>query len=166
MALIKRPVKSGRILTKITQITRKQGTGLGATQVPIVVSMKRSHARLMGQQQMLSTDPLFYGVFGGTGTNAGKKFVKNIGGYRAVSFTFQAETTFTVRETTINQDGTSTDTDVQIKTISIGFPTGVSVWEVIDWVNSKDSTFRQNLKAIITPDGRRFPYIDAAEVGP
>lgn len=166
MALINRAVRSGRILTKISEITRPKKVGATKVQVPIIVKMKRSHARLLGQTQIQSNDEALYGTFGGAGTNSGKRFLKNIGGYRSSSFKFVGEKPWDIQETKVNLDGTTTTTTVQVKSISIGFPGGVASHEVIAWVNSKNSTFRNNLLAIITPNGRRFAYTDASEVAP
>lgn len=163
MARIKRPVKGSRVLVKLPQITRKKpGT---TTQLPIIVKMKVSHVKLLGLTQLKANDPLFFGTFPTTGNGfaKGAKYVKNIGGFRTKSFRFVGEKLWKLTEETEDAQGQDKTQEVELRTISIGFPGGVSFYEVLNWVNAQSATFKSNLAFIITPAGRRFAYVDGGE---
>lgn len=153
------PVRSSRRLYKIEEITVLRPGGGTPVEEPIVVKMKQSHADLLGLEPIPSDDPIWIGTFGGSGSNAGKKYHRNLGGFRERAYTLIAQTEFTVNE----RDSAGTGTVAsEFKTLTIGFPRGASVNEVFLWL--KDLPVAAQTAAIISPAGRRIPLDETASV--
>lgn len=147
------PARSPRRLYKIDEITVTRNVGGTPTEEPIVVKMKRSHAKLIGLTPIPADDPIWEGTFGGSGENAGKKYHRNLGGFRERSYTLVANTGNPYQLEVTGDDGELTTAD--FKTISIGFPKGCSVIEFFNWI--KELPIALETQAIITPAGRRIP---------
>lgn len=164
----KSPLKGTRIRVKITQITRMRKDPAPATTKsakPIIVLMKRSHAKLLGLQQMTSNDPLLVGTkkqkINGVTTDV--KYFRKVGGFKSKSYTFVGEKKWKLTQSVEQPDLTEKDTEVTRKTISIGFPDGVSIVELFAWLGTLPAAFRDNLDYVRTPAGVKVPYVDSSE---
>lgn len=122
---------------------------------PIVVKMKEPIANYFGLDILAFDDPLLTGTFQGTGLNSGFKYRKRLGGYRYESFTLVAITKFNITERVQLPLGFGAPIIRQYKSISIGFPKGVSVREFINWVASTNRN--DKISYIVTPRGARHP---------
>lgn len=151
-------VRSSRVLVKIDAIKVKRGTGASASQEAVVVKMKDSHRVFLSLVPLDGDDPILQGTFGGSGPNAGKKYLRNIGGFRERSFTLVAKTSFQMEDTVKNKDGTNTVSLKPFRSIDIGFPRGVSVIEVFNWLRSQDPDVVAQISYIRTPAGRRVDF--------
>lgn len=161
-------VKSSRVLVKIDQIKVKRGKGATATQEPVIVKMKDSHRVFLSLPQLDGDDPIFQGTFAGSGPNTGKKYLRNLGGFRERSFTLIAKSSFQMEDTTRNPDGSNTVTLKAFRSISIGFPRGVSVVEFFNWMRGLDTDVVSQISYIRTPNGRRvdFTNVDNSPAAP
>jgi hypothetical protein len=148
------PISGPRKLYKIEQIkVGESTTGTGGR--AIVVKMKEPIAKYFGLPQLAYDDPLLIGTFGGTGPNAGYKFVKRIGGFRHQSFRLVANTSFFITERVRLPLGFGAPIIRTYRSISIGFPVGISVREFINWIASTDKV--NKIAYIVTPRGVSFP---------
>lgn len=161
-------VRSSRILVKIDQVTVKRGKGATATDEPVVVKMKASHSTFLSLVPLDGDDPILQGKFGGTGSNKDYKFLRNLGGFRARSFSLIAKTSFQMENTVKNPDGTDTVTLKPFRSIDIGFPQGVKVVEVYNWLRGLDPDVVAQIAYIRTPNGRKvdFTNIDNSPAAP
>jgi hypothetical protein len=159
------PVRSPRRLYRTNLITVDQddipdvidklpGDTTPQTTRPIIIKMKEGIGDLLGFKPLAWNDPIFDGIFKGTGLNKGAKYRKLLGGYRDASYTLIAETQFTVKEKFINSSGSFTTLNTKFNTVSIGFPKGHSVNEVIKWLGT--STAFDQIAALRTPAGHRI----------
>lgn len=148
------PVSGPRKLYKIEEIqVGEDADGEGGR--PIIVKMKEPIAKWLGLQQIAYDDPIFIGTFSGTGPNAGFKYIKRLGGFRHQSFKIVANTNFVVLERLRLPLGYGAPLPKIYKSLSIGFPIGVSVREFIDWIASTDKISK--IAYIVTPRGVSFP---------
>lgn len=159
-------VRSSRVLVKIDQIKVKRGTGPTATQEAVIVKMKDSHRIFLSILKLDGDDPILQGTFGGSGPNAGKKYLRVLGGFRERSFTLVAKSSFQMEDTVRNPDGTNTVTLKAFRSISIGFPKGVSVIEVFNWLRGLDPDVVNQIGYIRTPNGRRVDFTTVDNVAP
>jgi hypothetical protein len=161
-------VRSPRILVKIDRITVRRGKGANATQEPVVVKMKASHAQFLDLNAIDGDDPLLMGTFVGTAGNGGFHYLRNLGGFRARSFTLVAKTAFQMANTVKNANGTDTVTNVPFRSIDIGFPSGVKVIEFYNWLRSLDVAITSQIGYIRTPNGRKvdFTRVDNSPAAP
>lgn len=158
------PIRSPRKIYRVTGITANVdnapgidnlpgGTDVDTTK-PIFVKMKKSVGDWLGLTPLASNDPIFTGTFKGEGLNKGTTFRRKIGGFKSGSYTLIASTVFTVNEIVVNPDtGAVTTPTKKVKTISIGFPAGHSVSEVIAFISS--TTRAGEITAIRGPSGAR-----------
>lgn len=124
------PIRGRRILVEIPEILdNTQPTGN-----PIIVKMKKGIAEYWGLQQIPTDDPRLRGVFAGAGTNAGATFQRRRGGFRFRSFTFLPVTQYSITEYYYDAQGNPISAPGNFNSMSIGFPKGVTVNEVVDWV--------------------------------
>lgn len=159
-------VRSSRVLVKINEILVKRGTGSSATQEPVIVKMKDSHRVFLSILKLDGDDPILQGTFGGEGGNAGKKYLRNLGGFRERAFTLIAKTSFLMEDTLRNADGTNTVSLKPFRSIDIGFPKGVSVVEVYNWLRGLDADVVSQISYIRTPNGRRVDFTTVDNVAP
>jgi hypothetical protein len=145
--------RSSRKLYKIDEITVTRPGDPDPVEEPIVVKMKKSHADLLGLEPLPPDDALLTGTFGGSGENAGKSYRRRLGGFRELPFTLEAKTEFTL---TTNTDDPTVTEETTWKTITIGFPKGASVTEVINWLLTLDA--KSQINALITPRGQRHDF--------
>lgn len=158
-------VKSPRILVKIPEVTvtrKRQGQKVDE---PVIVKMKASHAKLLGLAGLDGDDPILQGTFGGEGENKDYKFLRNLGGFRAKAFTLIARTSFSMENTVKNEDGTDTIDEVPFRSIDIGFPSGVKVVEVYNWLRGLDAEIRDLIGYIRTPQGRKVDFTNVDNSG-
>ncbi len=155
------PIRGSRKLYKITQI-QVGGTSSGSGGRAIVVKMKEPIADFLSLSPLPYNDPSLIGTFGGTGGNAGFKYIKRLGGYRFVSYKVVAKTTFTISEIVKGADGTYAPETNQFKSFSIGFPKGVTVREFVAWIAQTGVV--GEISYIVTPSGSSFPMGAAAPV--
>jgi hypothetical protein len=146
------PIRSPRQLYKINEITRP---GAAGAKIPLLVKIKESVGDFLGLVPVAYDDPIFGGTFGGSGLNQGAKYRKRLGGFRNASYQIVARTQFTVQEIIRQPDGSYTQAPKKVRTISIGFPHGHSVTEVVAWIGGK--AIAPQVSAIITPSGHRVP---------
>lgn len=148
------PISGPRKLYKIDEIkVGENAAGTGGRS--IVVKMKEPIAKYFGLTQLAYDDPLLIGTFGGTGPNAGFKYVKRLGGFRHQSFRLVANTSFFITERVRLPLGFGAPIIKTYRSISIGFPLGVSVREFINWIASTDKISK--IAYIVTPRGVSFP---------
>lgn len=147
------PIKSPRQVYKIDVIKVGEGPA-GTGGAPIYLKMKESVGDWLGLEPLSYDAPDWIGTFQGDGPNAGFKYRKNIGGFRVASFKLVAKTVFTITQLVSTEDGNYVPTPGNFKTVSIGFPKGWSVTEVVNWLSTFDNI--ETMKAIITPSGRRI----------
>lgn len=122
---------------------------------PIYCKMKVAIGDYFGLVALKSDDLAFQGTFAGNGLNKGSKYFKNIGGFKEDSFKLYAKTTFDISQY-VYDEATKTTTKVNknFSTISIGFPKGVSVNELLAWLTTLTNS--ANVLAVSTPNGRRI----------
>jgi hypothetical protein len=123
----------------------------------IVVKMKEGIGDYFGLTPAAWDDPIFNGVFKGNGLNKGANFRRNIGGYKDAAYTLIANELFSIKEKYYDKDllgkpVLETPT-TKFKTITIGFPVGHSVNEVIKWLATLDNF--DTVLALRTPAGKR-----------
>jgi hypothetical protein len=151
-------VKSPRILVKISQVTVTRRRNGVRVDEPVVVKMKASHAKLLGLTGLDGDDPILQGKFGGDAGNKDFKFLRNLGGFRAKAYTLIAKTSFSMDSITKNPDGTDTVTKEPFRSIDIGFPSGVKVVEVYNWLRGLEASVREQIGYIRTPNGRKVDF--------
>jgi hypothetical protein len=151
------PVRGRRRLYLIDAITANLDDNPGATDTPggttrpIIIRMKKAVGDYFGLEPLLFNDPLFTGTFGGEGLNQGATFRRRLGGFKDAVYKLIAETSFDLTEQIFEADGSSTTENRSYRTLSIGFPKGHSVTEVIDWLASLNN-FDQ-INSIVSPAG-------------
>lgn len=145
--------RSNRLVYKIDEITVNRGTAAAPVLEPIVAKLKKSHADFLGLIPLASDDPLWTGTFQGSGANAGKEYLRQLGGFKENPFTLVAKTEFSL---TTNTDDPQVTETTMWKTITVGLPKGATMLEFKNWIDTL--AIRDQVKAIISPRGRRFPY--------
>jgi len=145
--------RSNRQVYKIEEITVNRG----GTEEPIVAKIKKSHADLFGLTPIAADDAIWTGTFGGSGSNAGKTYLRKLGGFRERPFTFVAKDKFSLTVNAASGEGTTTE---EFKSITIGLPKGATALEVKNWLDTL--AVRTQVAAIITPNGYRFAYVSGA----
>lgn len=159
------PIRSPRRLYQIPSITVNLDDDPNATDTPggtvrpIVVKMKESVGDYFGLTPLNWDDVILSGVFGGSGLNQGANYRKTLGGFKDASYTLISETFFSITEK--YYEGTVIQTPTTLfKTITIGFPKGHSVYEVINWLGGLQNF--SNVMAIRTPNGQRHDLFNPA----
>jgi hypothetical protein len=158
MALRKKPIRSPRSIYQVNLITTNlndntTGTDTGTgTNRPIFVKLKEAIGDWLGIKPVAWNNPLLSGTFGGNGSNKGFKYRKRLGGFREASYTLIAKTKFSIPEIVLETDGFKV-VNSEYATITIGFPKGHSVTEVIAWIMS--SARANEIRAVVTPNGVR-----------
>ena len=158
------PIRSPRRLYLINEIEvdvdddpdnidKAPGDTLPQTTRPIIAKIKEAIGDYLGLEPLAYNDPIFTGVFGGNGLNTGATYRKVIGGFHDASYTLVAETNFSIVERFYNTEGEYTTETNNFKTMSIGFPKGHSVTEVIAWLET--TTKLSDIRSIITPAGHK-----------
>lgn len=163
MALTPRPIRGNRKIYKIDLIQANvddnpaiidnlpAGTEVKTTR-SIFVKIKVPIAEWLGLTPLAYNDPLFTGTFAGNGLNKESKFRKRIGGFKEASYTLIADTFFQVNEQVVDlETGVVTRPLKNLKTMTIGFPKGHSVTEVIAWIASTGKL--SEIRAIRSPSG-------------
>ncbi len=148
------PVRGSRKLYKIPEIQVGETAG-GTGGRPVVVKMKEPIADFLNLTPMAYNDPELIGTFGGSGSNAGYKYIKRVGGFRYNSFKIVANTQFLISEIVKRADGTYGVESNNFRSISIGFPRGVSVREFVYWLGS--TGIAGEVSHVVTPSGVSFP---------
>lgn len=148
------PISGPRKLYKIDQIQVGENA-LGAGGRAIIVKMKEPIAKWFGLTQLAYDDPILRGTFGGVGPNAGFKYTKRLGGFRHQSFKLVANTRFFITERERLLLGFGLPVVKAYRSMSIGFPYGVSVHEFIDWIGGTGKVSK--IAYIVTPRGVSFP---------
>ncbi len=149
------PVRGPRKLYKIDLIqVGESPTGTGGR--PIVVKMKEAIGDWLGIRPLAWNDPILVGTFSGAGPNAGYKFIRRLGGFRQTSFTLVSKTDFQIPELIKGADGIYSLATRPFKSISIGFPKGVSVHEFVYWIGSTNKA--EQISHIVTPSGVSFSF--------
>ncbi len=162
------PIRSPRRLYLISTITVPIDDNpdaidpvAGGTTRPIIAKIKEAVGEYLELTPLTYNNPIFTGTFGGNGTNKDAKFRKNLGGYRDASYTLVANNQFSIREFVRNQTtGDVTRVTNDFKTITIGFPKGHSVTEVLKWLESTPKL--SQIRAVISPAGHRTDLYTAS----
>lgn len=160
------PIRSPRKIYKIVLIQENvDDLSTGIDNLPsgnetdttraVFVKMKKAVGDWLGLTPVASDDPAFTGVFGPGGLNAGATYRKRLGGFRHGSYTLIAETVFTVSEIIISDTGDVSTPSKKLKSISIGFPKGHSVTEVLAFI--KTTSRASEISAIRGPSGAVTP---------
>lgn len=149
------PIRGPRKLYKIDAI--KVGEGPGATGGrSIIVKMKEPIGDWLGMFPLPWNAPELIGTFGGTGPNAGYKYIRRLGGFRQSSFKIVSKTEFQIQELLKQPDGVYSLSVRNFKSISIGFPKGVSVHEFVYWIGTTNKV--SQISHIVTPSGVGFSF--------
>lgn len=149
------PISGPRLLYKIPQIqVGEDATGAGGR--PIFVKIKEPIADFLNLNQVAYNDPELIGTFGGSGTNQGFKYRKRLGGFRQDSYTLVARTEFSIGELETSPAGITGSVTKKYKSITIGFPKGVSVREFMAWIASTGVS--GEISYIRTPRGVSVPF--------
>lgn len=168
------PIRSPRRLYLINEITvdvdddpnvidKSPGDTTTQTTKPIIAKIKESIGNYLGIEPLAYNDPIFTGVFGGEGLNKNATYRRVLGGFRDASYTLVAETNFEIVEQFYNNQGEYTTETNNFKTMSIGFPKGHSVTEVIAWLETTDRL--SDIRSIITPAGHKVDlFVPAPEI--
>lgn len=174
MSLRKKPIRGPRALYKLDTILvnvdedplvadAAPAKTVGGLKRPILIKMKEAIGDFLGLKVVAWNDPIFTGTFpddtGAAGankaqtgaTNSGAKYRKNLGGFREASYTLIAKTKFVIPEIVLEDDGYKT-VNSDYASITIGFPKGHSVTEVLAWL-ATTSRFSQ-IRAVRTPAGK------------
>lgn len=157
------PIRGSRKVYKINLITTNvddaqnvidnlpAGTETSTTR-PIYVKIKTPIGEWLGLTPLAYDDPVYTGIFGGGGLNSGSKYRARIGGFRQASYTLIADGLFTVNEQVVNQEtGVVARPLKYLKTMTIGFPKGHSVNELIAWLGTTGKI--GEIKGIRGPSG-------------
>jgi hypothetical protein len=151
-------VRSPRILVKVPQVTVRRKREGAAVNEPVIVKMKASHADLLGLDALDGDDPILQGVFGGDSLNKDFRYLRNLGGFRARAYTLIAKDKFQMKTQETNLLGITTEVIVPFKSISIGFPAGVKVVEVFNWLRGLDAAVVGKIAYLRTPAGRKVDF--------
>ena len=157
------PIRSPRRVYKIEQIrvnldddpdnidSAPDQTILGQS-VFIYAKIKEGIGNWLGLTPLDYDAEEYRGVFGGNGLNAGSLYRRRIGGFRVASYRLVAKTTFNIEERYYEGDSkTPTVAFKQFKTMSIGFPKGHSVWEVVNFLGTTGRI--KDILRVIPPAG-------------
>lgn len=133
------------------------GQTVEGTVEDVVIKMKQAIGDYFGLEPIASNDPIMTGTFGGHGLNQGAQYYRNIGGFRVASYTLVAKSQFELQEEYYDPD-TKLYLNVtsKFRTMSIGFPKGHSVHEIMFWLNSL--TNNTEISHVITPAGKKHGY--------
>ncbi len=157
------PIRSPRRIYKIEQIRRNLDDNPdGIDSAPdqtiqgqstfIYAKIKEGIGKFLGLTPLPSDAEEFRGVFQGEGLNKGSIYRRRIGGFRVASYTLIAETVFNIEEKFYLEGSKQLVTQVNpFKTMSIGFPKGHSVWEVIYFLRTTGKI--SQIAALRTPTG-------------
>jgi hypothetical protein len=161
------PIQSPRRLYLISQITVNQDDVenlidlLPGTTRPIVAKIKEAIGDYMGLTALKYNDPIFNGTFAGNGTNKGAKFRKTLGGFKDASYTLIAKDQFAINEFIKNPiSGAITRKVKNFNSMTIGFPKGHSVTEVIKWLETTNKI--SEIRSLISPQGYRTDLFTGA----
>ncbi len=157
------PIRSPRRVYKIEQIRfnlddnpeaidqAPDETILGQSRF-IYAKIKEGIGKWLGLTPLDYDDEAYRGVFQGHGLNAGSLYRRRIGGFRVASYKLIANSAFNIEEK-YYKDGEKTPTIAfkQFRTMSIGFPKGHSVWEVVNFLGSTGKI--GDIRAIVPPAG-------------
>lgn len=127
------------------------GTTIETTR-SIFVKIKVPIAEWLGLTPLSYDDPILTGTFKGGGLNKNAKFRRRIGGFKQASYTLIADTFFQVNEQVVNLETGQVNRPLKnLKTMTIGFPKGHSVTEVIAFIASTGKL--SEIRAIRSPSG-------------
>ena len=157
------PIRSPRRVYKIEQIRRNlddnpdgidtapDQTILGQS-VFIYAKIKEGIGKYLGLTPLDYDAEDYRGVFEGNGTNAGSLFRRRLGGFKVASYKLVANTSFNIEEKYYAPGATSpTVAFKQFRTMSIGFPKGHSVWEVVNFLGTTGRI--GDIRAVVPPAG-------------
>lgn len=153
------PIRSPRRLYLISNVTANQDDNkdgidpaTGGTTRPVIAKIKEAIGEYFGLTPMAYNDPLFTAVFGGEGTNSGATFRKRFGGFRDASYTFIAKDQFSISEIVTNPTtGATSRVTNEFKSITVGFPKGHSVTEIIKWLETTNKL--SEIRYLRSPSG-------------
>lgn len=156
------PIRSPRRLYLISKMTRDvdddpnvidklPGGSTTETTRPVIAKIKESIGDWLGFSPLAYDDPLFTATFGGSGLNQGAVYRKRFGGFKDASYILVAKTNFLIKEKFYDDSGVYQEETNSFKTMSIGFPKGHSVTEVINWLELSEKL--NNIRRVITPAG-------------
>ncbi len=166
------PIRSPRRVYKIEQIRRNldddpdnidsapDQTILGQS-VFIYCKMKEGIGEYLGLTPLDYDAEEYRGVFGGNGLNAGSLYRRRIGGFRVASYKLVANSVFNITEKYYPEGSKQLTTQVnQFKTMSIGFPKGHSVWEVVNFLGTTGRI--KDILRVIPPAGHAVDLYKSA----
>ena len=157
------PIRSPRRIYKIEQIKvnkddnpdgvdQAPGETVNGTSVFIYAKIKEGVGKFLGLEPLPYDAPEFRGVFKGDGLNKGSIYRRRIGGFKVASYKLLPYGLFNIEESFYGKsDGLPKTETNQFKSISIGLPTGHSVWEVIYWLGQIGKI--PEIRAVVTPSG-------------
>ena len=129
------------------------------------VKMKRSIGDWLSLLPISYNDAIWTGTFaaGQTGaTNTGTIFRRRVGGFKEASYKLTARTRFVIPELVRQQDGNYIQVNSPFRSISIGFPKGHSVTEIINWLATTPRI--GEISTVTSPSGASTPvYVGGAQ---
>jgi hypothetical protein len=152
------PARSSRVLVKIPEITITRRNGGVKVNEPVIVKMKNSHREFLGLDALDGDDPILQGRFEGDGTNEGYKYLRNLGGFRARAVKLIARNVFTLSEENVDFSENPLGVNKTFKSIDIGFPQGVKVIEVFNWLRTLEPAVVNQIAYIRTWAGRKVDF--------
>ena len=159
------PIRSPRRLYEVEEVTENVDDvpdaidPPGGTVKPLFILMKEAIGEFLGLEPIGFNDPRLIGTFGGNGLNAGSLYRKKVGGYRVAGYTLISVSKFSLTEKFFNKSTDVYTEEVnQFKTMTIGFPKGHTVHEVITWLAGLNNF--SEIRALRTPAGRTVDLYD------
>jgi hypothetical protein len=162
------PIRSPRRFYKIELIKRNKDDNpdeidklpddnTPQTTTSIIIKMKEGIGQYFGLSPVAYNDPIFNGVFAGNGLNKGAKYRRNVGGFKDAAYTLIANELFSIEEKYYEDNLLGKPTlrteSKDFKTMSIGFPIGHTVHEVITWLATLENF--DTILALRSPAGKR-----------
>ena len=123
----------------------------------VIVKMKQAIGDYFGLEPIPSNSPIMIGTFQGNGLNKGSQYYRNIGGFKVASYTFVAKSFFEINESYYEKEtGLYIEAPRSFRTMTVGFPKGHSVNEVMFLLNSWDNN--DKVSHLVTPAGKKHGY--------
>lgn len=122
------------------------------------VKMKRSIGDWLSLSPIAYNDAVWTGTFaaGQTGaTNTGTTFRRRVGGFKEASYKLTARTRFIIPELVQQENGDYIQVNSPFRSISIGFPKGHSVTEIINWLATTPRI--SEISSVTSPSGASTP---------
>lgn len=161
------PIRGDLVPVEISEITREVTTEQGTEEQAIIVLMKRGIAEFFGLDPIPTNDERFKGTFPEVAgnTNSGASYRRNLGGRGDASYKFISAGSLDITEYFYNEENVQTTETRTVKSFTQGFPRGHSVTEIVDWLETLDSSITDKIREIVAPSGRKTPINFSSDSG-